>query len=328
MRIPLSIVFLSLIIGADVHAQDTLLKSKPNAPVYPVFRNITIQKSYFGDADYKLFSKEGELQREGELSEERVRISAIIPLYSKNQWGMAVGAVYTRENLIYFNKSTDGLYRKEKLNTNDVDATFSVTYTSMLFKKPVVYGATVVLGSTNLFDVKKISGFVSSALVMKATPVTVSTLGLILNVDQSSLFPLFPLFSYWHRFDHSLWELDAVLPQKVMLRRSEVLKGWFSTGIEFNGSSFFTKQDQEMQYRGGNYEWISNELYFNAGYEHMLGKNFVLGVKGGYRTSVTTRLVRVNETINDYKSTTKIGAPFFNVNLSFLLPKGPPKKKR
>lgn len=319
MKIPLLLLLTQITISAK--SQDTTGRSKPVQKSYPVFKYLSIQKDYFSDSDYKLHAKDGSVQEQGEFSSERLRVSAFIPVYSKNSLSVSAGVVYTRQSMTYFNQLQPDpvMYQKAKLATNDVDGLFSFVYKGMLFNRPIINNVTLITGSTNFFDIKKVSGLLSSTMIMKMSASTVSSLGLILNVDKSSIFPVFPVFSYWHRFSGSLWEMDFLLPQKMMFRRSGVLDGWLSTGVELNGSSFFTKQGAEGSYRAGNYEWVSTEVYSNIGYEYLLGENFLFGIKGGYRNAITTRLVKVNDSANDYKSRTKLGSLFFNFNMSFVL---------
>ncbi|PYF74946.1 hypothetical protein [Pedobacter nutrimenti] len=313
-----SLVLLIPVFGMSIatRAQDSLKKTVPK--IYPLVRNLSIQKDYFGDSDYKLYSKDGDVQGEGRFSEQRLRISAALPVYTKNRWSMTASLNYTRENFRYYTKSGEDLYRKSDFNSNNFDALFSVGYRNFLFKKPVVYTATLIAGSRNFFDVKKLSGMVSASLILKATPVTVSTFGLLVNIDQSSLFPFFPVFSYWHKFSGSAWEINTVVPQKVIFRRPEVLHGWLSGGIELGGNSFFTGSTLSGQQ--GNYQWVANEMYSHVGYEYLFGKSVLLGVKGGFRNTISNRLVKVNERITNYESRTAVSSAFFNLNLGFILP--------
>ncbi|QNK62980.1 hypothetical protein H7F33_00185 [Pedobacter sp. PAMC26386] len=327
MKIQLLCVFL-VQFAFSATAQDSLLKSKPAQESYPVRKLVTIQKEYYGNSNYKLSSKDDVQKGEGEFSGERLKISALFPVYEKNNFKLSAGANYTRTSFSYYGKEApDALYNKGKTAKDDFDALFSAGYQNTLWGKPIFYNATVIMGSSNFFNIKKLSGSLSSSLVLKRGAATFSTLGLYVNLDRSTILPFFPVYSYWHKFTNSLWEIDLVLPQRVMARRSGVLGGWLSTGVELTNNSFFLKQDAEGQYRAGNYEWISNEINSYAGYEHLLGKNFLLGIKGGYRNALTTRLIKVNDNFNDYKSRTKIASAFFNMNVSYVIPNSKRKKK-
>lgn len=318
MKIPLLLPMVFAVV--IVRAQEPAVQNKPVQESYPVLKFVTIQKDYFGDSDYKLHSKSKENLGEGTFSGARLRISAMIPVYSKGKLSMVAGAIYTRESNSYYQKTNESgdYYHKGELVRTDMDGLFSVIYNSTLFGKPLINRGTVILGSTNFFDVKKLSAMFSSSVMMTANAATVSTLGMMLSLDGSAIFPFIPVFSYWHKFSNSAWEMDAVLPQRVLLRRSGVLNGWLSTGIELNGTSFFVKNDVGNGRK--NYEWLTNELYTNIGYEHLLGKNFLLGIKGGYRSSLSSRLVKVNETFKKYESRTGFGSSFFSMNASFVIP--------
>lgn len=320
MKIPLLLLLAN--IGVSAKAQDTLKRSNPMPKSYPTIKLVTIQKDYFGDSDYKMFSKDKSLQEEGELSGARFKINAIIPVYSKNRLTLTAGVLYTNQSIVHYKKlgSSDDHYQKQETTKNDFDALFSMMYVGRLWNKPIIHNATLVLGSTNFFGIKKMSGLLSSSLMLKRDLTTMSMIGLAVTLDKSSLFPVIPVYSYWHKFSNSEWEIDAVLPQKVLLRRSNVLNGWLTIGSEIRNDSFFLKQEAEGSYRSGNYEWSSNEIFSSVGYEYLLGKNFLLGIKGGYRNSLTTRLIKVNENFNHYKSRTSVASTFFNMNMSFVLP--------
>ncbi|MBB5639327.1 hypothetical protein HDE68_005270 [Pedobacter cryoconitis] len=330
MKVPL-LLFSLMQFTIAASAQDSLLKSKPVQESYPVLKLVTIQKEYYGDSDYKILSKGDEHKGEGEFSGERLKISAAFPVYTKNKIVLSAGATYTRTSFSYYSKETpDALYNKGETVKNDFDALFSAGYQSKLFNKPVFYNATVMMGSTNFFNIKKLSGSLSSSLILKQNASTLSVIGLYVNLDRSVILPFFPMYSYWHKFSDSFWEVDLVLPQRLIARRSDVLGGWLSTGVELTNNSFFLKQDADGQNRAGNYEWISNEINSYIGYEHMVGKSFLLGIKGGYRNTLTTRLIKVNDNFDDYKSKTKIGSTFFNMNVSYVIPNSKlakPKKR-
>ncbi|KEQ30476.1 hypothetical protein N180_09245 [Pedobacter antarcticus 4BY] len=320
MKIPLFLLVAQLSISAK--AQDTLKYSTQTTIPYPAFKRLTIQQDYFGNSDYKISNKGGELQEQGEVSGSRFKINGAIPIYKKNRFSLIAGVLYTRQSINHYKKVDDmnNQYQKTETKYSDFDALLSATYIGKLWNKVLITNGTVIIGSTNFFGIKKINGLVTSTLVIKASASTISTLGLSLVLDKSSLVPVIPVYSYWHKFSGSDWEIDAILPQKLIFRRSGVLNGWLSAGAELRNDSFFLKLDGDGVNRSGNYEWISNEIFSNIGYEYLLGKNFLLGIKGGFRNTLTTRLIRVNDKYDDYRAKTKIASTFFNMSLSFVLP--------
>lgn len=320
MKIPLLLLVVQLSISAK--AQDTLKNNNQTSTPYPAFRNLTIQQDYFGKSDYKIYNKRGEMQEQGEVSGSRFKINGAIPIYKKDRLSLTAGVLYTRQSINHYKKVDDinNQYQKNETKYTDFDALLSATYVGKLWNKMLITNGTVIMGSTNFFGIKKINALVTSSLMIKASASTISTLGLSVILDKSSLVPVIPVYTYWHKFSASDWEIDAVLPQRLILRRSGVLNGWLSAGTEIRNDSFFLKLEEDGLNRGGNYEWISNEIFSNIGYEHLLGKNFLLGVKGGFRNTLTTRLIRVNDKYDDYRAKTKIASTFFNMSLSFVLP--------
>lgn len=305
-----SVLILSLTFTITLQAQEKR---------YPARKMFSIQKDYFGDSDFKRYSKNSELQDQGELSQERLKINALVPFYTKGQFTATAALSYTRENLSYYRKEGSGLFQKNEVKTNDFDAALSGMYTTTLFHKPMINTATVVLGSSNFFNPKKMTGLLSTAIILKASAVTVSSFGIVVNIDKASLVPFFPVFSYWHKLENSLWEFDLVLPQKVMFRRSGVWNGWLSAGVELTSNSFFVKQAAEGSYPAGNYEWVANDILTNVNYEKFIGKKLILGLKGGYRNTLTNRLIKVNESSNKYRSRTNLAAPFLSLNAGFAI---------
>lgn len=309
------------LVTLNAFGQLSMKRLRPEDEGYPMLKKVFIQQDFFSNADYTLKTKTGERQ-DGELGQNRFRLFANENLYSKGKFNVAATMVYTYESFRYYrNVDAPGdVYQKHQFSTNDFDLMASLSYRDSLFNRPVVYNGTLVLGSRNLFNIKKFSGFVSSALVFRKGLRTVYTLGLLVNVDPTNIVPVFPIVTYWHRFEHSPWEVDVVLPQKFILRRSNVLRGWFSAGAELTSASFFNKSGQFDVSTNGNYEWTSNEIQAGIGYEHLLGKSLLFGVKTGYRGRISNRLNKVYQPFDQYVAKIKNNSGYLSLNAAFIIP--------
>jgi hypothetical protein len=133
--------------------------------------------------------------------------------------------------------------------------------------------------------------------------------------------PIFPVFTYWHQFEKSPWELEALLPYKFMFRRANTLKGWLSLGTEFNGNSFFNQQ--ELIQLDGDYRYTAAELWTGLTYEYPLNKFILAGFKTGVKHTISTRVVEVNGKPSDYiLRGSQNATPYVNLSLSLVIPSG------
>lgn len=204
MKVPLLFLFTQLSFSA--YAQDSLRDKNSVPEGYPIVKLLIIQKEYFGNSDFKLFAKDRQEQEKGEFSGARLRIFGMLPAYTKHNFSIIVGGTYTREQLSYYRNTSPASpnYEKGKINKDDFDVVFSLGYNHTLFGKMVISRASVTMGSSNFFNVKKLAGTLSSSLILKRSANTISVLGLMGNLDQSTILPVFPVYSYWHKFDNGL----------------------------------------------------------------------------------------------------------------------------
>lgn len=285
---------------------------------YPLEKPFTLQYDRINNTEYTTRNRDGQILNEGKAQISRFRAYGSFKIYQQAKFTLSTGLLYTHENITnYTGNISENSLAKNTFNTNDVDVMVNGFYRSTLWNKPVIHNASVIIASPNVFDIKKVFAMVSSSVVFVKGPQTRYTLGLALALDPSTIIPVLPLVTYWHRFDNPLWELDVVLPQKVALRRADFLKGWFTIGTELYGNGFFAAESKNLR---GNYEYRYTELYSGVGYERLVGK-LLIGAHTGFRSTIQGRMLKVYNRNNDYLFDTKNNTvPYLNLNVSFAMP--------
>lgn len=277
-----------------------------------------MQYERINNAEYTQRDRNKNIIGEGQAQTTRFRAFASMPVYQKEKIVISTNVLYTHESISNYTKTqVSGPLTKSTIQINDVDLTLSGVYRGILWKRPVIHTANIIVSSPNLIHVKKVSAMASSSMIFVKGVQTRYSLGLLFVLDPVIAVPVIPMFTYWHRFDNPLWELDVVLPQKIMLRRSDFLNGWLSIGTELYGNSFFTPESTQLP---GNYEYRYADLFSGVGYERMLGK-LIVGVRTGFRSTVQGRMLKVYNRNKDYVFDTKNKTvPYFNLHISWAVP--------
>lgn len=269
---------------------------------FPITRTFDLQYDQFGPANYnsKLF---GQDQEKGKFdSHNRLKLAINLPLYkSKSQRfvltntflykyeSYGFGDIYNfNSNLTHTRPIQDFHYFAEAL---------SATYVSSLFKKPIIYNATVIVDG-NEDNVQRVKGFVTASLVLKKTANTTITIGLLAIADPSSIIPIAPLFTYNHEFVDSKWQLDVVLPKSIFFRRSLLENGRISLGTEFDSENFYLNLKKPQL--NGIYEVNSLELKSGVTYEYHIDRKIIGTFKAGINNIISTRITEKGERTDKY----------------------------
>tara|TARA_R110002020_G_scaffold143924_5_gene316762 strand:+ start:2653 stop:3645 length:993 start_codon:yes stop_codon:yes gene_type:complete len=279
--------------------------------------NFEYGNSFSRDFDSQLFDEDfqtGEIKNQKTFS-----ASANIPIYKTQKWSLTGSANYTF-NEFEFNDLANVSSQVSYVQDNIVDfhnfsAALSSTYFSALFKKPVIYNASVIVDG-NEEGLERVKGFLGASLIMKRTARTTITLGAVVFIDPTSQIPFFPTFTYNHQFKNSQWELDFILPQRLLLRRPVGSNGRLSIGSTFGSSGFYVNVDAPNFPEVFEY----SQLEVNSGliYEHKLTHNVILTAKGGLTNFISSRLTEKGEPNKDFIYKNEQGATgYFNVGFSF-----------
>ncbi|MDN3492720.1 hypothetical protein [Winogradskyella bathintestinalis] len=239
--------------------------------------------------------------QEGDIKSQRnFNASANIPIYKTRKWGLTGSINYQFSEFKFDNIETTDVTVFEQngiVNFHNFSTALSSTYFSTLFKKPVIYNASLIVdGNDNGFE--RIKGLIGLSFIMKRTERTTMTLGGIVFVDPTSQIPFFPTFSYSHRFKNSKWELDFILPQRLLLRRFVGDNGRFSIGSSFGSTGFYVNVDNPDFAEV--FEYSQLEIKSGIIYEHRLNDYLITTLQGGLQNFISNRLTEKGEPTQDF----------------------------
>ncbi len=261
--------------------------------------NFEYGQSLSRDFESELFE---EKFQEGSIkSQQTFTASANIPIYKTRKWTLTGSANYQFNEFefedINNTSSTTVFEQNGKVNFHNFSTTLSSTYFSSLFKKPVIYNASIIAdGNENGYE--RVKGLIGLSFIMKRTERTTITLGAIAFIDPTPKFRFFPTFSYNHKFKDSKWEVDFILPQRLLLRRPVGENGRFSIGSSFGSSGFYVNVDNPGF--ADVFEYSQLEIKSGIIYEHRLSDYLIGTFQGGFQNFINSRLTEKAEPTQDF----------------------------
>ncbi|MFH7000205.1 hypothetical protein ACHRVZ_19975 [Flavobacterium sp. FlaQc-57] len=269
---------------------------------FPTTRILDVQYEQLGPTNFdsKLFGNRFEKGRIE--SHDRLKVAVNVPFFSSKskRFVLTSSLRYKYETYefgdIYKVNSTIP-FTREKEEIHFFAAALSATYIATLFNKPIIYNATATVDG-NQDNVQRVKGFVTANVVLKRTANTTITVGALAMLDPSSIIPLTPLFTYNHKFENSKWDVDFILPQRILLRRGLLENGRISLGTELNSESFYLNLNTESL--KGIYELNQLELKSGITYEYRFSSKIIGMVKAGMNNVVSTRITEKGERTNRY----------------------------
>lgn len=299
-----------------------------DAEQFPPIRAFQLQYEGLGKRNFssKLHHQpfqQGEIQNERRLS-----VDANIPLYIKPQFIVTAALRYSSANMRFSNVSVanpDESYLKQSGHQTFqyFAATESFTYFSLLFHKPVIYNANLIIDG-NQNNVKRVYGFVTTTLVIKNSEYTTIGLGLIGFIDPAAAVPALPILAMRLSFQHSAWWVDCMLPRYILFKRPLFRTSRLSLGSELNGNIFYVNPSALEP--SDTYQFNQFEIRTGATYEQKISKHFILSIRGGYQNILFAQLAPINKPISNYVYQTKPdGALYYNIGLSYNIFKQKPK---
>jgi|TARA_R100000479_G_scaffold28896_2_gene11470 hypothetical protein len=263
------------------------------------FLNFEYGQSLSRNFDSELF---GEAFQEGDIkAQQTFSAAANIPLYKTRKWTLT-GSLNYQFNEFEFdgldNTSTTNVFEQNGIvGFHNFSAALSSTYFSTLFKKPVIYNASFIVdGNDKGFE--RIKGLVGLSFIIKRTQRTTITLGAIVFVDPTSQLPFFPTFSYNHKFKNSKWEVDFILPQRLLFRRFVGNNGRFSIGSTFGSTGFYVNVDSPGF--ADTFEYSQLEIKSGIIYEHRISDYLIGTFQGGLQNFISNRLTEKAEPTQDF----------------------------
>lgn len=269
---------------------------------FPTTRILDVQYEQLGPTNFdsKLF---GDRFERGRIdSHNRLKVAVNLPFFTSDskRFILTSSLRYKYETYefgdIYKVNSTVPFTRENK-EIHFFAAALSATYMSTFFHKPIIYNATATVDG-NQENVQRVKGFVTANVVLKRTANTTITIGALVMLDPSSIIPLTPLFTYNHKFENSKWDVDFILPQRVLFRRELLENGRISLGTEMNSESFYL--NLETQNLKGVYELNQLELKSGITYEYRFTPRINGLFKAGINNVISTRITEKGERTNRY----------------------------
>jgi len=261
--------------------------------------NFEYGQSLSRDFDSELFDQEFQ---EGEIKAQRnFNASANIPIYKTRKWGLTASGNYQFTEFEFEqlenNLANSFFQQNEILNFHNFSASLSSTYFSSLFKKPVIYNASVIVDG-NDEGLERVKGFAGITFILKRTQSTTLTLGAIVFIDPTSQIPFFPTFSYNYKFNNSKWELDFILPQRLLFRRPIGENSRISIGSTFGSTGFYANINSPGF--ADVYEYSQLEIKSGVIFEHRFSDYLIGTFEGGLQNFISNQLTEKGEPSGDY----------------------------
>lgn len=300
--------------GAFKKEADSIIKAEfPRTRVF----NVEYGQSLSRDFESKLFDEDFQ---KGEINNQKqLNISANIPFYKYKKWTFTASANYAFHEFEFKdieNISETILFEQNGIvNFHNFSTAVSTTLFSSLFKKPLIYNASIIADGNDT-GFQRVKGLIGASLILKRTASTTITTGLIVIIDPTSQLPFFPTFTFNHKFKNTNWEFDFILPQRILFRRPIANNGRLSIGAEFGGNGFYVNVDTPNFPEV--FEYSQLEIKSGLTYEHRISKQMIATLKGGVSNFISNRLTEKGEPTKDFIYENKQDMTgYFNVGISF-----------
>jgi len=320
---PLLVVYLP--VAAQQSNDDSLRKARDYMTMqaalrYPALRMATVQMETAGNVHYtsRLYGKDflsGKIQPKSLL-----RVTFRQPVYTFRSQEISVAAAYVSQQTVL--KNTVNQIPQTPISAGTFtlqNLALALTYkrTDSLFNKPILWGGTLMTNFSLQSSVTRTAGLLFGIVPLKTTRTTRIYAGLAVLIDPSSLIPVIPTFSYWHKFASSPWEISLDIPTHLYLRRPAFSKGLLSIGTELAENKLLRKVDLPSL-QGG---FAFKDLDLKSGFilEYPVFRKVLIGCGGGLLYTTQYRVQDPAKGNNDYAVGIKRNpGPYFNINISFL----------
>mgnify|MGYP003636816722 CR=1 FL=1 len=240
--------------------------------------------------------------QEGTIKSQRnFTAAANIPVYRTQKWSFTTSVFYQFREFEFENiensSSMPFFERNGIASFHNFSAALSSTYFSILFNKPIIFNASII-ADANEEGFGRFKGLIGFTFILKQTERTTVTLGAIGFLDPTSQIPFTPTFSYNHRFKNSKWELDFILPQRLLFRRPIGENGRLSFGSTIGYSEFYL--DLNNQAYGNVFSYSQIELKTGIIYEHRINDYLIGTFQGGLQNFISNRATEKGEPTQDF----------------------------
>jgi hypothetical protein len=191
------------------------------------------------------------------------------------------------------------------------------TRVDTLFNHQVIFSANVSGVTDELSAIRRVNELAGVIIPIKQTAATVFAIGLFYSHDPTIQFPVIPLISYMHKFQAGGIQLFADLPTRVLLKKQLSAKSWLSLGTELAGSQSYLKLNKPLMPENA----ISTtlELKTGFGFEYLAGKKLIIGISGGFSSTLSSRIFQQGEASSTYFiKNTNSAVPYISFSASLL----------
>lgn len=329
IKFSITITLLSLSMLLNAQVKDSIFKSQAEKELkaeFPSFRMFNIEYNQVGKTDFKS-ELQGEEFQKGELKNlKSVTVGVNLPVYKKKKLTITSSLIYKFNEFEFSNLdniSTTTSFNQNNLVTfHNFSTAVSATYFSSLFKKPIIYN-TSIIADGNQEGFERLKAMMGFSFIMKRTAQTTITLGAIVFVDPTSQIPFFPTFTYNYKFKNDTWDLDFIMPQRILLRKYVNKNSRISIGSTLGSNGFYVNIDNPNFPAVAEY----SQLDINTGliYEYRINPNFITTIKGGMSSFISSRLTEKAQPNKDYfYKNEQNNRGYFNFGISY---NPSPKKK-
>ncbi|WP_183561531.1 hypothetical protein [Mucilaginibacter sp. SP1R1] len=286
---------------------------------YPILRQGSFATDIIGARMVK-----GELNGhdlyQGKMNTTRVRSNFRVPLA---QWGKnnLTGTVsyqqvhFDTRDITSYSPGFPATNRSLTKGTVGFTATFSRTDT--LFHHQINYSGGISGLTDDATSIKRINYIGTVNVPLSRTETSSWSVGLAVILDPSSVAPVVPFVSYWHKFKDSDLDLFVDMPYRIALRKQVSKRSWAILGSELGGNLYFFDLNQPGLPQNAIYSSI--EIRSGATFEYRVTKKLVLGIAGGLYTTAESRMFDHNNKPSDYFFRTSNGTvPYISFSVSLL----------
>ncbi|QOG02377.1 hypothetical protein [Flavobacterium sp. MDT1-60] len=289
---------------------------------FPTTRTFDVQYEQLGPSNYDSDLFGNKFERGRIENHSRFKAAFNLPFYASEskRFVLTSSLRYKYERYDFgniYNYNSTQTYTRSTEDFHYWAGAVSATYITSLFKKPVIYNATVSVDG-NEDKLQRLKGFVSAVIVVKRSPNTTITVGALGMLDPSSIVPITPVLTINHKFKDSKWDVDFILPQRLLFRRELLENGRISFGTELNSESFYLNlNNSNLQ---GIYELNQLELKSGITYEYCFTPKIIAFVKAGANNVLSTRITERGERTNRYVyDQSEDTQGYFRVGISYNL---------
>lgn len=277
-------------------------------------RKLDVSYGTLGSTKFKTYLKERYVDENQIDHTDEVRVNLNYKIAQKQRWKLTYSGYYNYQGYHYnkpnnFNLDSDLYY---------FSSTFSFTYFSTLFKKPIVYNASLITDASGEM-LGRVKGLIAVSYILKADKKSRMGLGIIASIDPTNTFPVIPVFSYTKPVLNDRWRIDLVLPIKAMLQRQLGHTGRISIGSEIDITDTYIKTNRIIS-TANKFEYRQTHVKSGITYEYLLKNKIVLYAKAGVLNAIRSRISKKGDSFSNDNYILEFkpsSTPYFNIGASF-----------